>query len=123
MPVQETNPETLSLEERANIVETSEAKWFEAIFSGLSADITTEYGAEWQKLGGGTAVFFEKIPIPAFNRVIGLGVLTVLVLQARRGRFGTRYHTPIEMTGLYWHFVDIIWIFLFPLLYLIERHH
>jgi cytochrome c oxidase subunit 3 len=42
--------------------------------------------------------------------------------QAWRGRFGPAYYTPVEITGLYWHFVDIIWIFLFPLLYLIPHH-
>ena len=41
--------------------------------------------------------------------------------RAWQGRFGPDYHTPVEMTGLYWHFVDIVWIFLFPLLYLIPR--
>lgn len=74
MSVQITSPEGLSLAEKAAIVEASEARWFESIYGGLSPAIMAEYGAEWQKLGGGTAVFFEKIPIPAFNRVIGLGV-------------------------------------------------
>jgi cytochrome c oxidase subunit 3 len=46
----------------------------------------------------------------------------VLLLQARKGRYTPGYHTPVEVSGLYWHFVDIVWIFLFPLLYLIGRH-
>jgi cytochrome c oxidase subunit 3 len=54
--------------------------------------------------------------------IIGLGILTTLLLMARRGRFTTSYSTPVEVSGLYWHFVDIVWIFLFPLLYLIGRH-
>jgi cytochrome c oxidase subunit 3 len=54
--------------------------------------------------------------------VIGLGILTWLVRQTMKGRFGPAYNTPIEIGGLYWHFVDIVWIFLFPLLYLIGRH-
>jgi cytochrome c oxidase subunit 3 len=58
----------------------------------------------------------------AAHMIIGLGILTVLVLQARKGRYGPHYSTPVEMSGLYWHFVDIVWIFLFPLLYLIGRH-
>jgi len=69
------------------------------------------------------SLYFAMTGVHALHMIIGLGILAVLVLQARKGRFGTRYHTPIELTGLYWHFVDIIWIFLFPLLYLIERHH
>ena len=54
--------------------------------------------------------------------VIGAGILTMLILQTRKGRFSAEYMTPIDVAGLYWHFVDIIWIFLFPLLYLIDRH-
>ena len=69
------------------------------------------------------SLYFAMTGLHAVHMIIGLGVLAVLVLQARKGRFGTRYHTPIELAGLYWHFVDIVWIFLFPLLYLIERHH
>jgi cytochrome c oxidase subunit III len=69
------------------------------------------------------SLYFAMTGLHAVHMIIGLGVLAVLVLQAHKGRFGTRYHTPIELAGLYWHFVDIVWIFLFPLLYLIERHH
>ena len=58
----------------------------------------------------------------ALHMVIGVGLLLTLILQARKGRFSASYYTPVDMAGLYWHFVDIIWIFLFPLLYLIDRH-
>ena len=58
----------------------------------------------------------------ALHMIIGLGILATLVLMARRGRFTADYSTPVEVSGLYWHFVDIVWIFLFPLLYLIGRH-
>ena len=51
---------------------------------------------------------------------IGMGVLGVQHALARRGWFSPEYPTPIELTGLYWHFVDIVWIFLFPLLYLLH---
>ena len=43
-------------------------------------------------------------------------------MMAARGRFDAQYHAPVEVAGLYWHFVDLVWIFLFPLLYLIGRH-
>jgi len=43
-------------------------------------------------------------------------------MRAKRGEFNSEYFTPMELGGLYWHFVDIVWIFLFPLLYLISRH-
>ena len=58
----------------------------------------------------------------AVHMVIGIGISGVLVWLARRDRFGPSYYTPVELVGLYWHFVDIVWIFLFPLLYLIGRH-
>jgi len=46
----------------------------------------------------------------------------MLIKESLRGRFTPEYNTPVENIGLYWHFVDIVWIFLFPLLYLIDRH-
>jgi cytochrome c oxidase subunit III len=46
-----------------------------------------------------------------------------MALLAHRGRFTREYYTPLELTGLYWHFVDLVWVFLFPLLYLIDLHH
>lgn len=67
------------------------------------------------------SLYFAMTGVHALHMVIGLGVLGVLVAQARQGRFGPEYFTPVELSGLYWHFVDVIWIFLFPLLYLIGR--
>ncbi|MEP6471940.1 MAG: cytochrome c oxidase subunit 3 family protein [Acidobacteriota bacterium] len=68
------------------------------------------------------SLYFAMTGLHAAHMIIGLGLLTVLVLQARKGRYGPDYSTPVEVSGLYWHFVDIVWIFLFPLLYLIGRH-
>jgi cytochrome c oxidase subunit 3 len=51
--------------------------------------------------------------------IVGFGLLTYLVVKAYKNSFNEHYFTPVEMIGLYWHFVDIVWIFLFPLLYLI----
>jgi len=67
-------------------------------------------------------LYFVMTGIHALHMVIGLGLLTYLVLRTRRDAFGPAWSTPVEMVGLYWHFVDIVWIFLFPLLYLIGRH-
>ena len=58
----------------------------------------------------------------ALHMVVGVGILLFLILQARRGNYAATTITPVDMLGLYWHFVDVIWIFLFPLLYLIDRH-
>ncbi|HYP27963.1 MAG TPA: cytochrome c oxidase subunit 3 [Blastocatellia bacterium] len=67
-------------------------------------------------------IYFAMTGIHALHMIIGLGILAVLVFMAKRGRFTSEYHSPVEISGLYWHFVDIVWIFLFPLLYLIGRH-
>jgi cytochrome c oxidase subunit 3 len=53
--------------------------------------------------------------------LVGMVILGTLVVMAHRGRFSEDYYNPVEMTGLYWHFVDIVWIFLFPFLYLLGR--
>jgi len=66
--------------------------------------------------------YFAMTGLHAFHMVIGMGLMTWLTLRAKRGEFGPQYYTPMELGGLYWHFVDIVWIFLFPLLYLISRH-
>jgi cytochrome c oxidase subunit 3 len=58
----------------------------------------------------------------AMHMVVGVGILTFLILETRKGRYSTEYYTPVDISGLYWHFVDVVWIFLFPLLYLIDRH-
>jgi cytochrome c oxidase subunit 3 len=64
--------------------------------------------------------YFAMTGLHAVHMVIGIGVLGVLLVAARRGAFSNEYFTPMEMSGLYWHFVDIVWVFLFPLLYLIR---
>ena len=66
--------------------------------------------------------YFLMTGLHAFHMLIGMGLMTWLLLRARNGEFGPAYYTPVELGGLYWHFVDIVWIFLFPLLYLISRH-
>lgn len=66
--------------------------------------------------------YFVMTGMHALHMIIGLGLLTYLVVKSLRGRFSSSYHTPVELIGLYWHFVDIVWIFLFPLLYLVGRH-
>jgi len=68
------------------------------------------------------SLYFAMTGLHAAHMVIGFGMLSVLLFMAWRGAFSSTWHTPVEMIGLYWHFVDIIWIFLFPLLYLVDRH-
>ncbi|MEP6922168.1 MAG: cytochrome c oxidase subunit 3 family protein [bacterium] len=67
-------------------------------------------------------IYFAMTGMHAVHMIIGIGILAIILLFAIRGRYGPGYHNPVEIIGLYWHFVDIIWIFLFPLLYLLGRH-
>ncbi len=68
------------------------------------------------------SLYFMMTGLHAAHMIVGLVIMIVLAVMTLRGRFSAAYHTPVEISGLYWHFVDIVWIFLFPLLYLIDRH-
>jgi cytochrome c oxidase subunit III len=68
------------------------------------------------------SLYFAMTGLHALHMVVGAGLLLWLTKESLRGRFTPEYNTPVELVGLYWHFVDIVWIFLFPLLYLIDRH-
>jgi cytochrome c oxidase subunit 3 len=68
------------------------------------------------------SLYFVMTGLHALHMVIGLGVLAWMLWWAWNGTITREYASPIEIAGLYWHFVDIVWIFLFPLLYLIGRH-
>lgn len=65
-------------------------------------------------------LYFLLTGVHALHLLIGVGLTGVIAYMAWRGRFSPEYYSPVEVSGLYWHFVDIIWIFLFPLLYLIN---
>jgi cytochrome c oxidase subunit III len=67
-------------------------------------------------------IYFAMTGMHALHMIIGAGLLTFLLIYSIKGRFDPEYHSPVEVIGLYWHFVDIVWIFLFPLLYLLGRH-
>jgi cytochrome c oxidase subunit 3 len=64
-------------------------------------------------------LYFAMTGMHALHMIVGAGLLATLIVMAARNRFSAAWYTPVEMIGLYWHFVDIVWIFLFPLLYLI----
>jgi cytochrome c oxidase subunit 3 len=67
-------------------------------------------------------IYFCMTGLHALHMIIGVALLAVIALNSWRGRYTPEYYGPVEVSGLYWHFVDIVWIFLFPLLYLIGRH-
>jgi cytochrome c oxidase subunit 3 len=59
--------------------------------------------------------------IHAVHMIVGISVMIVLAVKASRGRYTAEYNSPIDMAGLYWHFVDVVWIFLLPLLYMVQH--
>jgi cytochrome c oxidase subunit 3 len=67
------------------------------------------------------SLYFAMTGMHALHMIIGVGLFGTLAVWSWRGKYSANYSTPIENAGLYWHFVDIVWIFLFPLLYLIGR--
>jgi len=66
------------------------------------------------------SIYYMMTGLHGVHVVIGIGLMLWLVYKAKKGVFSSQYYTHVEITGLYWHLVDIIWIFLFPLLYLID---
>jgi cytochrome c oxidase subunit 3 len=66
------------------------------------------------------SLYYLMTGLHGIHVVIGMGLMIWLLWRSLKGHFDSEYYTPIEITGLYWHLVDIIWIFLFPLFYLID---
>jgi cytochrome c oxidase subunit 3 len=78
---------------------------------------------QWHELNPNHAqiffwLYFAMTGLHAIHVTAGIFVMLILALLARSEKFTTGHYTPVEIAGLYWHFVDIVWIFLFPLLYL-----
>jgi cytochrome c oxidase subunit 3 len=94
-------------------------KWVDHLVPGPSF---TWPGADGPHVQVFYSLYFAMTGFHALHMLVGFGLLAWLLVDTRRGRFGPAYWAPVEMVGLYWHFVDIVWIFLFPLLYLIGRH-
>jgi cytochrome c oxidase subunit 3 len=69
------------------------------------------------------SLYFTMTGLHALHMIVGVVLMSVIAWMAHKGRFDAHYYTPVEMAGLYWHFVDLVWIYLFPLLYLVERHN
>lgn len=67
-------------------------------------------------------LYWAMTGLHALHVIVGVGLISVMAWMARKGKFSRDYYTPVDITGLYWHFVDIVWIWLYPLLYLISRH-
>ncbi|MEX2600654.1 MAG: cytochrome c oxidase subunit 3, partial [Balneolaceae bacterium] len=92
-------------------------KFHLGIFPG---DFYTYEGIAHEKANIFFSIYYMMTGLHGLHVLIGIGLMTWLIIRARKGHFHSEYYTPVEITGLYWHLVDIIWIFLFPLLYLID---
>jgi cytochrome c oxidase subunit III len=68
------------------------------------------------------SLYFAMTGLHAVHMVVGVGIVLFIILETARNKYSPKYYTPIDIAGLYWHFVDVVWIFLFPLFYLIDRH-
>jgi cytochrome c oxidase subunit III len=97
--------------------------YVEHIVPGVGFRNRTEWGSLAPQVQMFMCFYFFMTGLHALHMVIGIGILTTLVIMAGRDRFSSEYYAPLEISGLYWHFVDIVWIFLFPLLYLIGGRH
>jgi len=69
------------------------------------------------------SLYWAMTGFHALHMVIGVVLVGIITFLSWRGKYGPDYYNPIENTGLYWHFVDIVWIYLYPLLYLISHQH
>ena len=93
------------------------SKWVEHLVPGFGFQYKPEYYEHNAQIL--FFLYFCMTGMHAIHMIVGLGLLTYLVVQSYRRVFNENYFSPVEMIGLYWHFVDVVWIFLFPLLYLI----
>ena len=91
-------------------------------FTGTFDDNGKEIAVDPHQVELFFSLYFAMTGMHALHMIIGIGIMGTLAVMTWRGRFSAQYYTPIENAGLYWHLVDIIWIYLFPLLYLISRH-
>jgi len=94
-------------------------KWEDGLVPGLRFTLTGRDAGPEELF---FFLYFAMTGVHAVHLIIGICVVGVILVLAWRGRYTPAYHNPVEVTGLYWHFVDIVWIFLLPLLYLIGRH-
>ena len=84
-------------------------------------EVTGEYAGIASQMRIFMVLYFALTGMHAVHMIIGIGILAVITRMAMKGEFTPHWYAPVEIFGLYWHFVDIVWIFLFPLLYLVDR--
>ena len=67
-------------------------------------------------------LYWAMTGLHTIHMIVGVGILAVMIMMASKRKFSAQYYNPLEVAGLYWAFVDIVWIFLYPLFYLLGRH-
>jgi len=92
-------------------------EWVEHHYPGVNFEFE---GPDPQHAEMFFSIYFCMTGLHALHMIIGIGIMLVILWQASRGRFSSAYYVPIEITGLYWHFVDIVWIIIFTAVYLLE---
>lgn len=95
-------------------------KYHHGLFPGTAHWNSPEFNEAYKTFFG---LYFCMTGLHALHVIIGMGLLTWPLLLARKNRFSPDYYTPVEVGALYWHLVDLIWIYLFPLLYLVGHPH
>lgn len=93
-------------------------KFHDGLLPGKHFTAPTEHAPAWQ-VGIYFAIYFVMTGIHGVHVLIGMGLITWVLIRTLKGEFSSRYYAPVEGVGLYWHLVDLIWIYLFPLLYLV----
>lgn len=92
-------------------------KWVDGLFPGRSFNPVVPFVNPDANIFFG--LYFVMTGIHGFHVLIGMGLITWLLIKNSKGHFSSRYYTPLEGVGLYWHLVDLIWIYVFPLVYLV----
>lgn len=91
-------------------------KFHLGIFPGKYFAATAEYGNQALYY----SIYYTMTGLHGVHVLVGMGLITWVAIKAAKGHFGPHYYTPVEGVGIFWHLVDLIWIYLFPLLYLID---
>ena len=96
-------------------------KWHHHLMPGPSFDVSL-FGTDGPQARIFFSIYFAMTGLHAFHMVVGLGIMTWVLVKAWKGKFTPQRYVGMEIAGLYWHFVDLVWIFLFPMLYLLGAH-
>lgn len=93
-------------------------EWDEHLVPGLNFQMEGPHARTMQLF---YFLYFMLTGVHGLHVTVGIVIVAVMAVRAWKGAFTRAYYTPVELTGLYWHFVDLVWIFLYPLIYLVGR--